>query len=183
MKSYDYARRKGIEPIDWDGFVSLYRSLAEQLAERQVEAVVGVARAGLFAATAVAYSLRIMLYPVSISRRIDDRVHFERPVWRVDVSPEVRGRVVAVVDEIADTGETLSLVAQRALDLGARKVVTACLVRHSWVNPVPDVCPHVTDALVIMPWDSSTYVRGIWQMHPEILEAMETTQPVDEQED
>jgi len=179
MKSYDYAHRKGIEPIDWEGFVALYRSVAEQLAAEKVEAIVGIARAGLFAATAVAYSLRIMLYPVSISRRIDDRVRFKRPVWRVDVSPEVRGRVVAVVDEIADTGETLALVAQRVQELGALRVVTACLVRHSWANPVPDVCPHVTDALVIMPWDLSTYVHGRWQMHPELVEAMEVNQPED----
>ncbi len=183
MKSYDYAHRKGVEPIGWEGFVSLYRSVAEQLAIEQVQAVVGIARAGLFAATAVAYSLRIMLYPASISRRIDDQVRFERPVWRVDVSPEVRGRVIAVVDEIADTGETLALVAQRSLELGARRVVTACLVRHSWANPAPDICPHITDALVIMPWDQSTYIQGRWQMHPEIMEAMEVNQPEDDRED
>ncbi len=177
MKSYDYAHRKGVEPIDWEGFVSLYRSVAEQLATEKVEAVIGIARAGLFAATAVAYSLRIMLYPVSVSRRVDDQVRFERPVWRVDVSPEVRGRVVAVIDEIADTGETLALVAQRALELGARRAVTASLVRHSWANPVPDVCPHVTDALVIMPWDNSIYVQGSWQLHPETVAALEINQP------
>ncbi len=183
MKSYDYAHRKGVEPIDWAGFVSLYRSVAEQLAAEQVEAIVGIARAGLFAATAVAYSLRIMLYPVSVSRRVDDRVRFERPVWRVDVSPEVRGRVVAVIDEIADTGETLALVGQRALELGAKRVVTACLVCHSWADPVPDVCPHITDALVIMPWDHSIYIHGRWQLHPETADALEFNQPPDAQED
>ena len=172
MHSYDYAHRQGIEEISWERFAALSARLAEELARTQVEVVVGIARAGLFPATAVACSLRCEFFPVRITRRVNDRVTYQRPVWKVDVSPEVCGRRVAVIDEIADTGETLALVAARVRAQGAAHVLTACLVSHSWANPPPDVVPLVTDALVLFPWDRRVYIDGRWQLHPELAEAL-----------
>src|SRR5512143_1992489 len=105
MRSYDYAKRKGVEDITWERFSAMAAQLAESLASRNVEMVIGIARAGLFPATAISLALRRELYPVRLSRRVDDVVQFERPVWRVDVPASVFERSVAIVDEIADTGE------------------------------------------------------------------------------
>ncbi|MGD0749773.1 MAG: hypothetical protein ABSA23_00015 [Anaerolineales bacterium] len=54
MKSYDYSQRKGVQEIGWENFVKLAANLAERLAMEEIEVVVGIARAGLFPATAVA---------------------------------------------------------------------------------------------------------------------------------
>jgi hypoxanthine phosphoribosyltransferase len=167
MKSYDYANRKGARPISWEEFAALSRQLAERLADAEI--IIGIARAGLFPATAVACSLRRELYPVRVTRRMNDEVRYTSPVWRVPVPGEVAGKIVAVVDEIADTGETLALVAARARELGATQVRTACLVSHSWANPAPDVCVLVSDAFVIFPWDQQVFAEGRWQPHPEIV--------------
>jgi hypothetical protein len=172
MQSYDYAHRKGVEEISWPRFAQLAAVLAERLAEYSLEIVVGVARAGLFPATAVACMLRRELYPVRVTRRVDDQVTFQHPVWKVDVAPAVEGKIVAVVDEMADTGETLALVAERVRERGAARVVTASLVSHSWAQPAPDVSALVTDALVIFPWDERVYLDGQWQLHPELAEAL-----------
>lgn len=171
MRSYDYATRTGVEPISWERFAALAARLAEELAAQGVEIVLGVARAGLFPATAVALALRCELYPIRLTRRVDDRVRFTEPVWRVDVPPIVAGRAVAIVDEIADTGETLRLAAGRARSLGASRVRTASLVRHPWADPPPDHCPLVTPALVLFPWDVLTYEEGCWRPHPELTAA------------
>jgi hypoxanthine phosphoribosyltransferase len=173
MQSYDYRHRKGIEEISWSRFATLSARLAEQLAELRIDMVVGIARAGLFPATLVACSLRCELTPVRITRRANDQVVYPQPTWKVDVSPEVRGKQVAVVDEIADTGETLAIVADRARDLGAKQVLTATLISHTWANPTPDVIALVTDALVLFPWDRQVYIAGQWQEHPELAEAIE----------
>jgi hypoxanthine phosphoribosyltransferase len=172
MQSYDYAHRQGVEEISWERFAGLARVLAEDLAKAKVEVVVGIARAGLFPATAVACSLRCEFFPVRVTRRVADQVTYERPEWKVDVSPDVAGQRVAVIDEIADSGETLALGAERARELGAAGVVTACLVSHSWAEPMPDVVALVTDALVLFPWDRRVYVDGSWQLHPELAEAL-----------
>lgn len=176
MKSYDYAYRQGVRPISWEEFVALTARLAEALEQMGVEVIVGIARAGLFPATLMSCQLRRELYPVRVSRRVNDEVRFSSPVWKVPVSPEVAGRVVAVVDEIADTGETLALVARSVQASGASRAITACLVRHSWAQPVPTVSALVTDELVIFPWDQQVLIEGQWQPHPEIVAALAAQQ-------
>ncbi|MCJ7723861.1 MAG: phosphoribosyltransferase [Anaerolineales bacterium] len=172
MKSYDYANRKGVEVITWEHFAALSAGLTEMLAELRIEMVVGIARAGLFPATAIACALQKELYPIRITRRLDDKVIFDRPKWRVDVSPEVAGKVVGVVDDIADSGETLNMVAYRIKELGAAGIVTSSLVCHTWAKPMPDITTLVSDALVIFPWDIHVFLGGRWQPHPEYLSAL-----------
>jgi hypoxanthine phosphoribosyltransferase len=120
----------------------------------------------------VACALRRELYPVRVTRRVNDTVIHAQPIWKVDVSPEVAGKVVAVVDEMADTGESLALVAARVAELGAARVITASLIAHSWAQPQPDVDALITDALVIFPWDRQVYADGQWRPHPELSQAL-----------
>ncbi|MFO7173068.1 MAG: phosphoribosyltransferase [Bacillota bacterium] len=172
MRSYDYATRKGVRALTWEEFHALTLTLAERLEALGVEAVVGVARAGLFPATGVAIALRRELYPCRVTRRVNDQVVRQTPAWVVPVVGDVAGKVVAVVDEIADTGETLATVARAVREQGARQVVTAALAAHTWASPAPDVTALVTDELVIFPWDQQVRVEGRWQLHPEIEEAL-----------
>ncbi|HEX9652979.1 MAG TPA: phosphoribosyltransferase family protein [bacterium] len=172
MQSYNYAHRKGVKEISWDEFAVISRTLAEKIAERGVEAVVGIARAGLFPAAAVACALRSELHPVRVTRRINDQVMFQHPAWRVGVPAEVEGKVIAVVDEIANSGQTLALVAGRVGQRDAARVVTASLICHTWAQPMPEVVGLTSDALVIFPWDKQVYVAGHWQLHPELEAAL-----------
>ncbi len=172
MQSYDYAQRQGVEEITWERFVLQATSLAEGLAREGVDLVIGIARAGLFPATQIACMLRRDLYPVRVTRRLNDEVVYGQPVWKVDVSPEVAGKVVAVVDEIADTGETLARVADRVRELGAARVITAALVSHTWAEPKPNRVALVSDALVLFPWDQQVLIDGRWQLHPELVDAL-----------
>jgi uncharacterized protein len=173
MQSYNYAHRSGVEAITWERFAELARTLVETLASFNVDAVVGTARAGLFPATAVCLMLRRELYPARVSRRVNDEVKFQHPQWIVDVAPDVKDKIVVVVDEIADTGETLALVAERVKKHGAKQVITATLVAHAWARPLPDVVALTTNALVVFPWDEQVYQDGKWQPHPELAAALQ----------
>jgi len=172
MQSYDYAHRSGVETITWERFVELSRTLVEKLAPFNIDAVVGTARAGLFPATVVSLMLRCELYPARVSRRVNDEVKFRHPQWIVDVAADVKDRIVTVVDEVADTGETLAVVAERVKQRGAKQVITASLITHSWSDPMPDVVALTTDALVLFPWDEQVYIDSQWQPHPELVEAL-----------
>jgi uncharacterized protein len=169
MKSYDYAHRFGVRQITWDDFASLARRLAEFIEPFQPQMILGVSRAGLFPATAVACGLRRELFPIRLTRRLNDEVVYDQPVWKIPVPQEVAGKVVAVVDEIADTGTTLAMVAASARELGAALVLTASLVSHSWANPAPQVTSLVSDEFIIFPWDHQVLVGGKWITHPEIV--------------
>jgi hypoxanthine phosphoribosyltransferase len=172
MKSYDYTHRFGVRQITWDDFGRLARHLAELLEPFQLQVILGVARAGLFPATAIACSLRRELFPIRLTRRLNDEILFDQPVWKVPVPQEVTGKIVAVVDEIADTGQTLAMVAESAQSLGALQVVTASLISHSWADPAPQVSALVSDEFVIFPWDQQVLDGGVWITHPEIVTGM-----------
>jgi hypothetical protein len=99
---------------------------------------------------------------------VDDQVVYDTPVWKVPIPVDVQGKVVAVVDEIADTGVTLSISRDEALAHGAQRVITASLVSHSWADPQPDITSLATDEFVIFPWDAQVLEHGTWVTHPEI---------------
>jgi hypoxanthine phosphoribosyltransferase len=173
MKSYEYAHRFGVRQISWDDFATLARQLAELLEPYQPQLILGVARAGLFPATAVACSLRREFFPIRLTRRLNDEVVHDQPVWKVPVPPEVAGMNVAVIDEIADTGQTLAMVAESVMALGAVRVVTATLVSHTWANPAPQISTLVSDEFIIFPWDQQVLAGGKWIPHPEIVAGLE----------
>jgi len=172
IQSYDYAHRQGVEEISWERFGELSQALTEQISGKKIDLVIGIARAGLFPATAVACALRRELYPVRVTRRVNDVVQYKSPIWRVDVPATVAGQRAVVIDEIADTGETLAIVAARALERGARQVWTMSLVTHSWADPRPDFSALESDALLIFPWDKNVLTNEGWRLHPELEVAM-----------
>lgn len=169
MKSYDYTHRFGVKSITWTDFAALAAHLAELLEPFHPQLILGVAKAGLFPATALACSLRREMFPIRLTRRLDDEVISEQPVWKVPVPPEVTGKVVAVVDEIADSGQTLAMVAESCRALNAAQVVTVTLVSHSWADPPPHLTALVSDAFIIFPWNQQVLIDGHWVAHPEIV--------------
>src|SRR5918998_6240854 len=104
MRSYDYSRRTGVEPISWERFEALVRLLAEQVEAFEPQIILGIARGGLFPATMLSCVLRREFYPIRLTRRLNDAVVREQPVWLVRPPEKVRGRRVLIVDEIADSG-------------------------------------------------------------------------------
>jgi uncharacterized protein len=172
VRSYDYARRVGVRPLSWDEFGALTVRLAESLAPANIEAVVGVARAGLLPAVAVAAALRCNLHPVQLTRRENDLVVRDAPEWKVRVSPAVAGRVVAVVDDVADSGQTLAMVAEETMKAGARRVVSVALAAHTWADPAPDIAGLISDELILFPWDEHVLFDGRWGLNPEMERAI-----------
>ncbi len=169
MKSYDYAHRRGVRQLTWKNFVSLTDRMAELLEPYQSQVILVIARAGLFPATLLACRLRLELFPIRLTRRLNDQVIRQQPEWKTPVPPEVNGKVVVIVDEIADTGQTLAMAAEAACVLRASKVITASLVSHTWANPAPQVCSLITDEFVIFPWDQRVLQNGKWVPHPEVV--------------
>lgn len=172
MKSYDYAHRSGVRYISWNDFASLAVHLAELVEPFKPQIILGIARAGLFPATAVACSLRCELFPIRLTRRLNDEVIYNHPIWKVPVAQDVEGKIVVIIDEIADSGQTLALAAESANELAARRVITASLVSHSWADPAPRVSAMVSDEFVIFPWDQQVLENGKWVTHPEVAKGL-----------
>ena len=170
--SYDYASRSGVRPISWDEFHGLVKALVVAVAPWRPEVVLPVLRGGAYAGTLLAHLLQIEIYPVRLSRRQDDVVVRETPRWLVEPPAAVRGRRVLVVDEMCSSGQTLRMVREQALALGAAEVRTATLYAHTWGADAVDYTGLITDELVMNPWDREVYRDSAFIFHPEYVAAL-----------
>ncbi len=169
---YDYSNRAGVRPISWDDFHGLVKALAVAVASWRPEVVLPVLRGGAYPGGLLAHILQVEVYPVRLTRRQDDVVVRESPLWLVEPPAAVAGRRVLVVDEMCSTGETLRLVRERALALGAAGARTATLYAHTWGADAVDYTGLITDELVLNPWDREIYRDGAFQFHPEYVSAL-----------
>ena len=170
--SYDYSSRAGVRPISWDDFHGLVKALVVAVAPWRPEVVLPVLRGGANAGTLLAHILQIEVYPVRLSRRQDDVVVRRTPLWLVEPPAAVAGRRVLIVDEMCSSGETLRLVRERALALGAAEARTATLYAHTWGVDAVDYTGLITDELVMNPWDREVYRDGAFAFHPEYAAAL-----------
>lgn len=169
---YDYSTRQGLRPISWNDFHGLVRALVVAVAPWRPEIVLPVLRGGAYAGALLAHMLQLDIYPVRLSRRENDVVVHETPRWLVEPPAAVAGRRVLVVDEMASTGQTLALVRDRALAIGAAEARAAVLYAHTWGVKVPDFIGLITDELVLNPWDREIYHDGEFAFHPEYVAAL-----------
>ena len=96
----------------------------------------------------------------------DARESSGRVVVRADISRQVRGRGVLLIDDVFDTGRTLAFARQHMLSKGATEVISCALARKPWAPEGDDnVDFHAFDApgrfLVGYGMDDAGMYRGI----------------------
>jgi hypoxanthine phosphoribosyltransferase len=170
---YDYSTRKGIRPISWEDFHGICKALALSVSEFQPELILPIGRGGYYPGTLLAHLLQVELFPVRLSRRVNDIVKYKDPRWIISPPAEVAQRRVLVVDEICDSGQTISMVKEKTLALGASLVKSAVLYAHTRSINGPDYIGIITDELVMNPWDREILRDGSFIFHPEYLQALE----------
>lgn len=169
---YDYENRSGIRPISWEDFHGLCKGLALAVAAWRPEIIIPVGRGGYYPGTLLAHMLQVEVYPVRVSRRVEDVVTYQEPRWLVEPPAVVQGRRVLVVDEISSSGETIVIVKQKVEALGAQAVRSAVLYAHGKGVSVPDYIGLVSDDLLLNPWDREILREGRFQVHPEYVGAL-----------
>ena len=169
---YDYENRTAIQPISWEDFHGLCKGLVVAVSHFRPEIILPVGRAGYYPGTLIAHMLQVEIYPVRLSRRVNDILTYKRPQWLVAPPAAVQDHRVLVVDEICSTGETITMVTQKAQELGAQDVKSGVLYAHTKGVTVPDYIGLITDALILNPWDREIFKHGAFQFHPEYIEAL-----------
>jgi hypoxanthine phosphoribosyltransferase len=172
QNSYDYSTRQGIHPISWEDFHGISKALALSVARFQPEIILPIGRGGYYPGTLLAHLLQIEVYPVRVSRRVNDLVKYRSPQWILEPPAQIAGHRVLVVDEICDSGETILVVKEKALTLGASLVKSAVLYAHTRAVDVPDYIGIITDELLLNPWDREILRDGQFQFHDEYVEAL-----------
>lgn len=172
QEPYDYSTRRGVRPISWADFHGICKALALAAAEFRPDIILPVGRGGYYPGTLLAHMLRAEIYPVRISRRVNDIVAHRSPEWILEPPAAVAGCRVLIVDEICDSGETLVLIREKVAALGASAVRSAVLYSHTWGSGIPDYIGLITDALILNPWDREAVAGGRFVLHPEYVDAL-----------
>jgi hypoxanthine phosphoribosyltransferase len=146
-------QRSTVQELSWADFDRAVQGLARAIRPAfKAEAVVGVAHGGVFVGGALSSALGCEFFPVRIARRSRDRSSRSRPQASSEMPRELKGRRVLIVDDVAASGDTLELATSLARKVGAREVMTACMVARP-EGFVPDFCALTTSAFIVFPWD------------------------------
>jgi hypoxanthine phosphoribosyltransferase len=145
------APKKSVRELGWAAFGEVARVLAGKIALRyRPSVVVGIAKGGIFVGGAISAVLGADFYPVRIEKRRRDAA--PQPGDVVAELPDLHGKKVLVVDDVASTGATLARARALARKAGAKEVRTAVLVARPR-GARPDFSAFETDELVLFGWD------------------------------
>jgi hypoxanthine phosphoribosyltransferase len=171
--SYSFEHRDGIRPISWEVFHGICKGLAKAVESYQPEIILAIGRGGFYPGTLISHMLQAEIYPVRVSRRVNDIVQYETPQWHVRPPEIVKDKRVLLIDEISSTGETLQVVKAEAERLGAAEVRSAVMYAHTWGTDTPDYIGLISDQLLLNPWDREVLQNGQFIFHPEYADALE----------
>jgi len=151
--------QKGVREIGWAAFGEMARELAGRIADAfHPDVVLGIAKGGVFVGGALAGALRADFFAIRLEERSRDREGAGRLEAREKL-PDVKGKRVLVVDDVAATGRTLERARALVRKGKAREVRAAVLV----VRPGgarPEYFSLETNELVVFGWDYQMTASG-----------------------
>lgn len=148
------------EYLDWTRIETMVEQLAQGMRERSFDALLAVTRGGLVPAGLIAYHLGIRNILVAavefysgVGRRAAAPTFLQFPA-----DPFITGKTVLVVDDIWDSGKTISAVKARIVAAGGTPVIA---VLHYKPNASlfvdrPDHYVEATDAWIVYPWEPAS---------------------------
>lgn len=142
--------------VTWDDVQTLCDRLADQLAGQPFEGLLAVTRGGLIPAGLLAYRLNLRDILVAAMQFYDDNgARAAQPTFlQFPAAPLLCGRRILVVDEVWDSGRTITAVCDRVRDAGGAPV-TAVLhhkPQRSEMPGRPDFMAQETNDWIVYPW-------------------------------
>jgi hypoxanthine phosphoribosyltransferase len=147
----------------WHQIYSLLLSQAEKIRKSSFkpEAIIAVLRGGWIPARVLADLLELCVGTVSVEFYVGVAETRKAPVLTQGVSVAVAGKAVLIVDDVADSGESLKLVKAHILQQGATETRVATLYYKPWSVVKPDYYMRETSCWVVFPWETKETLRKI----------------------
>ena len=150
--------------ITWMDVQRLSEKLADQIAETgfRPDIIVAVSRGGFDPARILSDELNIrslaslqVIYYAGIRERND------KPQVKYPLNADISGLNVLVVDDVADSGNSLKVVKEYVDSLGPREVKMATLHHKPWSTFEPDFYAESVDKWIIYPWEPRESIEDI----------------------
>lgn len=150
--------------LTWMDVQRLSEKLADQIAESgfRPDIIVAVSRGGFDPARILSDELNIrslaslqVIYYAGIRERND------KPQVKYPLNADISGLNVLVVDDVADSGNSLKVVKKYIDSLGPRVVKMATLHHKPWSTFEPDFYAESVDKWIIYPWEPRESIEDI----------------------
>jgi len=144
------------EIVSWDQSYQMTFYLFEKITEDKFfpDVIVGIARGGWIPARLLAdfygnrrtANIKIEFYD-NTSRAT------ENPIITQKISEGVEGKVVLIVDDVADSGKSLLAAIEHIKEMGAKEIKTATLYYKKQSVIKPDYYINETNSWIVYPWE------------------------------
>ena len=148
----------------WDQIYGLLLNLANKVKKDSFkpDVIVGVSRGGWPPARVISDLLENpKLANVTAEFYVGIAETKGKPVITQPVSVPVRAKKVLVVDDVADTGESLRLVRGHLEEQGTSEVKIATIYYKPWSVLIPDYYEKETKSWIVFPWERKETVRKV----------------------
>ncbi len=142
--------------VSWSDIDELALSLAERIVASgyRPDAIVGIMRGGWIPARILSDLLGVEILDaieVKFYKGIGETR--EKPVVTRPPLADLRDKAVLLVDDVSDTGKSLSVAVSALVLLGPSRIKTATLYVKPWTMSVPDYYAATTESWIIFPWE------------------------------
>jgi len=153
--------------LSWQDIEEQCKELAKKIKKRGVDfdIIIALARGGWIPGRLLSdyldndelYTVRVKFYEGVGKRR-------KEPLILHPTQFTIRGRKVLLVDDIADTGESLIAALRHIEERGAESVFVATLVKKPHSKFAPDIFVEETSAWVVFPWEVKETIKSLKDM-------------------
>jgi hypoxanthine phosphoribosyltransferase len=147
----------------WNQIHRMLLSQAEKIRQSSFkpDIIIAISRGGWLPARVLSDLLETSLDHVKVEYYIGVAETKTEPVLQQGVSTAVMGKKVLIVDDVADTGESLKLVKEHITQHGAIEVRTATVYYKPWSVVKPEYYERHTRRWVVFPWEMKETIRKI----------------------
>ena len=155
-----YDKSEGVLQLSWENVEEAARRIIEQMrADNFVpDIIISIARSGLIPAALISYvtgnkELYVIKIDFSKSQKISHRQDLrDKPKISQELSKDIEGLKILVVDEMVVSGETLKMVSSYMTMKHPRAVKYCVLYKQPWSQFAPDYFGEEVRAWPVFPW-------------------------------
>lgn len=150
----------------WEAIFSRSLRLAEKIRKHEkgtkFDLIVGVSRGGLVVTRLMSDFLSIEKVQIVRSEYYTDvGKTLQRPRITQRIETPIGGRNVLLVDDVADTGESLIEIRKYLAAKKPTKLILCTLYIKPWSKVKPDYYASKTDAWIVFPWERNEAIKSL----------------------
>jgi uncharacterized protein len=150
----------------WNQLYDMLLDIAQKIQSQNYlpDIIVGISRGGLVPARILTDLLETpQLAFIQVEFYTDIQQTLQKPILKQTLTTQVSFKKALIVDDIADTGESLKLAKTHLQQQSASQVKTATLYQKPQSTITPDFYEKQTTSWVVFPWEPKETLRKIIQ--------------------